>query len=59
MTIESMRARSYRSFEINDAELPAEARKHLSSICRYHELREAGCAGQAALKEIGVGRRTM
>ena len=49
MKIESMRTRSYRSFRIDDAALPAEARERLSAIRRYHELRGAGCAEQAAL----------
>ena len=57
MKIESMRTRPYRSFKVDDADLPAEARKRLSAI-RYDELRAAGCAEQAALKVIGVSRRT-
>ena len=59
MKIESMRARSYRSFKVDDADLPAEARERLSAIRRYDELRAAGCTEQAALKVIGVSRRTM
>ena len=59
MKIESMRTRSYRSFKVDDADLPAEARERLSAIRRYDELRAAGCAEQAALKVIGVSRRTM
>ena len=59
MNIESMRTRPYRSFAIDNAELPAAARERLHSIGRYDELRTAGCAEQAALREIGVGRRAM
>ena len=59
MNIESMRARSYRSFKVDGAELPAPARERLLAIRRFQELRAAGCAEQAALKEIGVSRRTM
>ena len=59
MKIESMRTRSYRSFKVDDADLPAEARERLSAIRRHDELRAAGCAEQAALREIGVSRRTM
>ena len=59
MKIESMRTRSYRSFKVDDADLPAEARERLSAIRRYDELRAAGCAAPAALREIGVSRRTM
>ena len=59
MKIESMRTRSYRSFKVDDADLPAEARERLSAIRRHDELRAAGCAEQAALKVIGVSRRTM
>ena len=59
MNIESMRTRSYRSFAIDDAELPPAARERLLAIRRYDELRAAGCGEQAALREIGVGRRTM
>ena len=35
MKIESMRTRSYRSFKVDDADLPAEARERLSAIRRY------------------------
>ena len=42
-----------------DADLPAEARERLSAIRRHDELRAAGCAEQAALRVIGVSRRTM
>ena len=59
MKIESMRTRSYRSFKVDDADLPAEARERLSAIRRYDELRAAGCAEQAALKVIGVGTGSM
>ena len=59
MNIESMRTRSYRSFKVDDAELPAAARERLLAIRRFDELRKAGCREQAALKEIGVSRRTM
>ena len=59
MKIESMRTRSYRSFKVDDADLPAEARERLSAIRRYDELRAAGCAAPAASREIGVSRRTM
>ena len=59
MKIESMRTRSYRSFKVDDADLPAEARERLSAIRRHDELRAAGCAEQAALRETGVSRRTM
>ena len=59
MNIESMRTRSYRSFAIDDAELPAAARERLLAIRRYDELRAAGCGEQAALKEIGVGSEFM
>ena len=59
MNIESMRMRSYRSFKVDDAELPAPARERLLAIRRFDELRAAGCVEQAALKEIGVSRRTM
>ena len=59
MNIESMRTRSYRSLRVDDAELPAAARERLLAIRRYDELRAAGCAEQAALKEIGTSRRTM
>ena len=59
MKIESMRTRSYRSFKVDDADLPAEARERLSAICRYDELRAAGCAAPAASREIGVSCRTM
>ena len=59
MNIESMRTRSYRSFKVDGAELPAPARERLLAIRRFEELRAAGCAEQAALKEIGVSRRTM
>ena len=59
MKIESMRTRSYRDFKVDDAGLPAEARERLSAIRRYDELRAAGCAEQAASREIGVSRRTM
>ncbi len=59
MKIESMRTRSCRSFKVDDADLPAEARERLSAIRRHDELRAAGCAEQAALREIGVSRRTM
>ena len=58
MNIESMRTRPYRSFKVNGAELPAPARERLLAIRRFQELRAAGCAEQAALKEIGVSRRT-
>ena len=58
MKIESMRTRSYRSFKVDDADLPAEARERLSAIRRHDELRAAGCAEQAALREIGVSRRS-
>ena len=34
MKIESMRTRSYRSFKVDDADLPAEARERLSAIQR-------------------------
>ena len=58
MNIESMQTRSYRSFKADDAaDLPAEVRKRLSAIRRYHELRGAGCAAPAALRKIGVGRQ--
>ena len=59
MNIESMRTRSYRSFKVDGAELPAPARERLLAIRRFEELRAAGCAEQAALKEIGVSRHTM
>ena len=59
MNIESMRTRSYRSFKVDGAELPAPARERLLAIRRFEALRAAGCAEQAALKEIGVSRRTM
>ncbi len=59
MKIESMRTRSYRSFKVDDADLPAEARERLSAIRRHDELREGRCAEQAASREIGVSRRTM
>ena len=59
MRIESMRIRSYRSFRVDDAELPAEARERLSAIRRFDGLRAAGCAERAALREVGVSRRTM
>ena len=39
MKIESMRTRSYRSFKVDDADLPAEVRERLSAIRRYDELR--------------------
>ena len=58
MKIESMRTRPYRSFKVDDADLPAEARERLSAIRRHDELRTAGCAEQAALRVIGVSRRT-
>ena len=49
MKIESMRARSHRSFKIDaDVGLPAEARERLSAIRRHGELRGAGCAAPAA-----------
>ena len=57
MKIESMRARPYRGFKVDDADLPAEVRERLSAIRQYDELRAAGCAEQAALKVIGVSRR--
>ena len=57
MKIESMWTRSYRSFKVDDADLPAEARERLSAIRRYDELHAAGCAEQAALRVIGVSRR--
>ena len=47
MKIESMRTRPYRSFRIDDADLPAGARERLSAIRRYDELRGAGCAALA------------
>ena len=59
MKIESMRTRPYRSFKVDDADLPAEARERLSAIRWYDELRAAGCTAPAALREIGVSRRTM
>ena len=59
MNIESMRTRSYRSFKVDGAELPAPARERLLAIRRFEGLRAAGCAEQAALEEIGVSRRTM
>ena len=54
-----MRTRPYRSFKVDDADLPAEARERLSAIRRHDELRAAGCAEQAVLRVIGVSRRTM
>ena len=48
MKIESMRTRSYRSFRVDDADLPAEARERLSAIRRYDELRSAGSAAPTA-----------
>ena len=59
MNIESMRTRSYRSFKVDDADLPEQARERLLAIRRFDELRAAGCSEQAALREIGVSRRTM
>ena len=59
MNIESMRLRSHRSFQIDDAELPPAARERMLAIRRHDEAVAAGCAGQAALKVIGVSRRTM
>ena len=59
MRIESMRIRSYRSFRVDDADLPAEARERLSAIRRFDGLRAAGCAERAALREVGVSRRTL
>ena len=59
MNIESMRTRSYRSFEVDDAELSEQARGRLLAIRRFEALRAAGCAEQAALEEIGVSRRTV
>ena len=59
MNIESMRTRSYRSFKVDDADLPEQARERLLAIRRFDELRAAGCSEQAAPREIGVSRRTM
>ena len=47
MRIESMRIRSYRSFRVDDADLPAGARERLSAIRRFDGLRTAGCAERA------------
>ena len=54
-----MRTRSYRSFEVDDAELSEQARGRLLAIRRFEALRAAGCSEQAALEEIGVSRRTV
>ena len=59
MRIESMRIRSCRSFRVDDADLPAEARERLSAIRRFDGLRAAGCAERAALREVGISRRTL
>ena len=49
MNVESMRTRSYRSFKVDDADLPEQARARLLAIRRFDELRAAGCSEQAAL----------
>ena len=54
--IESMRTRSYRSFKVDDADLPAEARERLSAIRRYDELRAAGCAAPTLGRRHGLNR---
>ena len=59
MNIEPMRTRSYRSFEVDDAELSEQARGRLLAIRRFEALRAAGCSEQAALEETGVSRRTV
>ena len=59
MNIESMRARSYRSFKVDDADLPEQARERLLAVHRFGKLRSAGCSEQAALTEVGVSRSTM
>ena len=58
MKIESMRTRSYRSFKVDDADLPAEARERLSAIRRYDELRAAGCAAPKSTRPRRVRRRS-
>ena len=50
MKIESMRTRSYRSFKVDDADLPVEARERTLALRRFDELRTTGCAEQAAPK---------
>ena len=56
MKIESMRTRSYRSFKIDDADLPAEARERLSAIRRYDELRAAWRRSPPARAACAAGR---
>ena len=56
MKIESMRTRSYRSFKVDDADLPAEARERLSAIRRYDEPRAAWRRSPPARAAFGAGR---
>ena len=56
MNIESMRARSYRSFKVDDADLPEQARERLLAIRRFGKLRSAGCSEQAALRRSPPAR---
>ena len=44
MKIESMRTRPYRSFKVDDADLPVAVRERMLALRRFDELRTAGCA---------------
>ncbi len=57
MNIESMRAKSYRSFAVDEA-TPPEALERLRRLETCDELRAEGCSEAAALRAVGWSRPT-
>jgi transposase len=58
MNIESMRARSYRSIAA-DEHVPEEAAERFRTLEAYDRLRAGGCSEAAALRQLGISRRTL
>ena len=58
MNIESMRIKSYRSFQVDET-TPAEALERLRRLEMYDRLRGEGCSEATALEAVGWSRATL